>query len=442
MEPETNESFMSLIHPQPALHAVPWEQRLASVVDMMREMSTTRDPQAMVRNYVARIQEIQPEVERRISLSRRDLEWPWVRVTRFSEWQQDINPWKEPHKLPLLKGGLFADLIYGNEPRIIDQLELAPGDPAEKYLAGQRSLQAIPQLDQGVALNMAIQTRSVPDGFDPEQLPETVWMANLFGRATHNLVLADQIRQAYEEVDRELKAVASIQRSLLPSTLPEIAHLKLAANYQTARRAGGDYYDFFPLPDGRWGILIADVSGHGTPAAVMMAVMHSIAHNYPGPPNPPSQMLAYLNDKLVEHYVGDNGTFVTAFYGIFDPVSRQLAYSSAGHNPPRVRGCGRSLVTPLNRAQRLPLGVAPGMEYVDSIQQLIPGDQLILYTDGIVEAANSQGELFGTDRLDCLLGSCTDEPADVVAAVLRELEAHTEGQPAADDRTLVVARVL
>ena len=433
---------MSLFHLQPTLNVVPWEQRLASIMDMMREMSTTRDPEAMVRNYAARIQDTHPEVDRRLSLSRRGLEWPWVRVTRFSEWQQEINPWKQPEKLPLLKGGILAELIYGNEPRIIDHLELAHGDPATKYLAGQKSLQAIPLLDQGVALNMTIQARSVLDGFDPDRLPETVWMANLFGRATHNLVLADQIRQAYEEVDRELKAVADIQRSLLPSQLPEISHLKLAANYQTARRAGGDYYDFFPLPDGRWGILIADVSGHGTPAAVMMAVMHSIAHNYPGPPNPPSQMLAYLNEKLVQHYVGENGTFVTAFYGIFDPVTRQLSYSSAGHNPPRLRGCGRPGVTSLDRAQRLPLGVASGLQYADSMQQLAPGDQLILYTDGIVEAANLEGQLFGTDRLDALLGCCSDEPADVVAAVLRDLEAHTEGQPAADDRTLVVAKVL
>jgi len=432
---------MTLIHPQPALTAVPWEQRLESIMDMMREMSSTRDPEAMVRQYAGRIRALNPEVERRLSLSRRGLEWPWFRITRYSEWREEINPWQQPEKLPLLQGGILAELIYGDQPRIIDELELAPGDPAAKYLAGQLSLQAIPLLDEGVALNMTIQARSVTNGFDPDRLPETVWMANLFGRATHNLVLADQIHQAYEEVDRELKAVADIQRSLLPSELPEIPRLKLAANYQTARRAGGDYYDFFPLPDGRWGILIADVSGHGTPAAVMMAVMHSIAHNYPGPPNPPSQMLAYLNEKLVTHYVGDNGTFVTAFYGIFDPRTRELAYSSAGHNPPRVRGCGCHSVTQLDRAQRLPLGVAPGVTFADSVQQLHSGDQLIFYTDGIVEAANPEGQLFGTERLDVLLGSCTDEPADVVAAVLRDLELHTAGQPASDDRTLVVARV-
>ena len=87
-----------------------------------------------------------------------------------------------------------------------------------------------------------------------------VWMSNLFGRATHNLVLAEELKAAYEIVDRELKIVADIQRSLLPSPLPKIPTLGLAAHYQTSQWAGGDYYDFFPLPDGHWGILIADVS--------------------------------------------------------------------------------------------------------------------------------------------------------------------------------------
>src|SRR6185369_10191873 len=126
-----------------------------------------------------------------------------------------------------------------------------------------------------------------PKAFNPDQFPEFVWMGNLFGRATHNLVLSDELRSAYNTVDREMQIVADIQRSLLPETLPKIPTLDLAAYYQTSRRAGGDYYDFFPLPDGRWGILIADVSGHGTPAAVIMAITHSIAHSFPGPPSSP-----------------------------------------------------------------------------------------------------------------------------------------------------------
>src|SRR5205085_8839936 len=140
----------------------------------------------------------------------------------------------------------------------------------------------------------------------------------LFGRATHSLVLADQVKRAYDRLDRELQTVADIQRSLLPTTLPAIPTLDLATDYQTSTRAGGDYYDFFPLPDGQWGILIADVSGHGTPAAVIMAITHSIAHTSTDPKTPPSRLLAFVNDRLAAGYT-ENGNFITAFYGIYDP---------------------------------------------------------------------------------------------------------------------------
>ena len=179
-------------------------------------------------------------------------------------------------------------MIYGDEPRIIDDLQVAPDDPAYEYLAGPRSLMAIPHFDQGVATNMVVRMRNEPAAFDRAGFPEWVWISNLFGRATQNLVLAEELRQAYSVVERELKVVADIQRSLLPKTMPTIPGLGLAAHYQTSQWAGGDYYDFFPLPDGRWGILIADVSGHGTPAAVMMAILHSLAHTFPGPPDPPA----------------------------------------------------------------------------------------------------------------------------------------------------------
>jgi sigma-B regulation protein RsbU (phosphoserine phosphatase) len=288
---------------------------------------------------------------------------------------------------------------------------------------------------------MVVHLLQEPDAFDPELLPEHVWTANLFGRATNSLVNADTVRAAYEEIDRELKAVAAIQRSLLPSKLPELPSLRLAAHYETARRAGGDYYDFVPLGNGLLGILIADVSGHGTPAAVMMAVMHSIVHNYPGEPAPPNELLAFLNEKLVTHYVGENGTFVTAFYGVFDPATRMLTYSCAGHNPPRMRRCSRHEVVRLDGAQQLPLGVVADVEYVNHAEQLRPGDQIIFYTDGITEAANRAGDLFGTARLDQVLSDCSSEPAEIIESVLKQLEAHTDGIPAQDDRTLVVARV-
>ena len=259
-----------------------WKDRLDYVVALMREMSGQTDPQAMVRTYGKRIREILP-TNRNVSLSRRDLEHPEYRITRSNLWNDEINPWEQKAKLPLLRSGLLGELIYGDEPRVIDEIEISPDDPAAEYFAGQRSLIALPLYDGDKALNMVVLMREELAAFDRETFPEQVWMSNLFGRATHNLVLADQVRKSYQQLDSELEVIAGIQRSLLPAELPDIETMDLAAHYQTSRRAGGDYYDFFPLPDNKWGIFIADVSGHGTPAAVVMAITHSLAHSYPGP---------------------------------------------------------------------------------------------------------------------------------------------------------------
>ena len=214
-----------------------WQQRLAIVVDMMREVSRQTDPQAMVRAFGERVRKLRP-VDGIISLSRRDLEWPQYRITRSSAWKEEINPWKEKERLPLFAGGLLAELIYADEPRIINELHVADNEPAAEYLAGFGSLVAIPHYDRGVALNMVLIANRQPRGFDPEQFPDMVLQSNLFGRATHNLVLSDEVKQAYNEVDQELKTIADIQRSLLPATLPAIPTLDLAAHYQTSRLRG------------------------------------------------------------------------------------------------------------------------------------------------------------------------------------------------------------
>ena len=421
--------------------SLPWEQRLAEIMEMMRETSRHTDPQEMVAAYGRRVRRLL-NTEHWVALSRRDLASPKYRITRFSGWKQNHNPWTEKEQLPILEGGLLGELLYGGEPRIIDDLQLDDNDPSVPYLAGQRSLMAVPHLDRGEALNMIISTRSQPHGFDKEQFPEMVWTSMLFGRSTHNLVLAEQVRQAYELVDRELQVVGDIQRSLLPAVLPDIPTMKLAAHYQTSRCAGGDYYDFFPLPDGRWGILIADVSGHGTPAAVMMAVTHSIAHLYPNSSAPPSDMLKFVGRHLVRSYTQNVGSFVTAFYSIYDPRTRELTYSSAGHNPPRLKRCADGTISSLDRAQSFPLGVLPDVDYEDVTVQLQPGDQIVYYTDGITEATSPADEMFGVPRLDGILGQCRNEPADIVSAILGAVEEFTLGLAATDDRTVVAAKVL
>lgn len=417
-----------------------WRQRLDLIVEMMKEMSQQTDPQEMSRAYGKRMQKLRP-TDRMVSLSRRGLQYPWYRVTRCTLWTENINPWKEPHRLPLLKGGLFAELIYGDEPRLFDNVQLPDDDPAAEYVAGMSSMAAIPMYDQGVALNMILLMRREESAFIHEQFPEIVWMSNLFGRATHTLVLAEQVKTAYEAVDDEMKVVADIQRSLLPKKMPDIPTMTLAAYYQTSHRAGGDYYDFFPLPDGKWGLLIADVSGHGTPAAVLMAVTHSLAHSYDGPPLPPGRMLEHVNRHLTARYTVHSDTFVTAFYGIYDPAQRTLTYASAGHNPPRLKRCADGTLDSLNGAADLPLGIAPELTYREQTYRFVPGDQLVLYTDGITEAHNERGEMFGLARLDKALMDCAHDASDLLESVLEELKDFTGSQAIHDDRTLLVAKI-
>ncbi|MFO0930196.1 MAG: PP2C family protein-serine/threonine phosphatase [Gemmataceae bacterium] len=418
-----------------------WRQQLAFVVATMREMSTHTDPQEMRLAYTQRMRTLLP-VDGSLSLSRRDLPFPAYRITRSTRWQEDINPWKQKERLPLLRGGVLAEWIYGEKPLLLSDFQVPADDPAFEYLDGFRSVAVIPMYDRGTSVNMVVLLRHEADAFRPDGFPQLVWVSNLYGRATHNLVLSEQLKEALEEVEHELKVVADIQKSLLPMHMPHIPNLGLAAYYQASRHAGGDYYDFFPLPDGRWGLLIADVSGHGTPAAVLMAVSHSLAHTFPGPHDRPGALLEYLNHKLYHLHTSHNDTFVTAFHGIYDPHTRRLDYASAGHNPPLLKRCADGSMLALDEARRLPLGISADTEYPDATVQLMPCDQVVLYTDGITEAYDPAGRMFGTVRLDRVLENCAIAASDLLRAVLDALDEFTADQPPHDDRTLLVLKVM
>ncbi len=417
-------------------------ERLDFVVELLRDLSLHDDPQAMVRSYGERLRELN-KVDGYLALSRRDLEHPYFRITRSSAWSEEINPWKQKDRLPLLQGGFLGELIYSEEPRLIEDLAgLVPeDDPAYEYLNGFRSMMAIPHFDRGRGLNMTISLKREPRGFDFGKFPEWVWMSGLFGRATQSLVLSDELKRAYDQVEREVKVIADIQRSLLPQSLPTIPGVEMAAYYRTSRWAGGDYYDLFPLPEGRLGILIADVSGHGTPAAVLMAITHSLAHSLPGPPDPPGALLDHVNRRLSQAYTTTNEVFVTAFYAVLDPARRTLTYASAGHNPPRLRRYRPDSVLALDEVGGPPLGLFEDLAYDQTTISLEPCDVLALYTDGVTEAMDQRGEQFGVGRLDDILGDCALGASGMVDAVVAAVDRHTGGQAPADDRTLLVIQI-
>jgi sigma-B regulation protein RsbU (phosphoserine phosphatase) len=404
----------------------------------MKELSRYSDPQEMYQVFSRRMAQLFP-VARQLSLSRRGLQAPNFRVTRFSQWKEAVNPWKDAERLPVHSGGLLADLLYGDQARLIDDLSVPADDPAAEYLAGQRSLLAIPHFDGGSAPNMVVLTREEPGAFPRERIPDLVLLSNLFGRVNQTLVLSGALRDAYKAVEYELQTIADIQKSLLPDQVPDVPGLDVAVHYQMAERAGGDYYDFFKLPNGCLGVLIADASGHGAPSAVLMAVAHSIVHTRPDPPLRPGELLTHLNSHLTRRYTRHAGSFVTAFYAVFDPRNGELAYASAGHTPPRLLRSIDNSKVPLNRAQRLPLGIKADEVYPEQRVLFFKGDQVAFFTDGVIEATDATGDMFGTERIDERLNSAPSA-ADSLAEILTAWTEFTSNSTPADDRTMVVVK--
>ena len=424
----------------------PWQEELAIIDRTMKAISGVTDPEELVNVYWTGIGELLP-IEDYVSVSRRNEEPPWYLITRSSRFTEHYNPWTHRDRLPRFSGGLLGEIAYANQPVIIDDLpsRLSRDDPARFYVEGFQSLVALPQYDDGEGLNVTMMLLPAGHEIDRSVIPMLHWQSGLFGRGTQNLVLRNQLAAALAALDRELEAVGDIQRSLLPQNLPAIAGFELAAHYVTSAQAGGDYYDFFPLAGGAWGLFIADVAGHGTPAAVLMAITHALAHAQPGTHTPPAELLQYLNDQLVRCYTR-GGTFVTAFYAVLDPSTRRLTYATAGHNPPRLMH-GRRVLS-LDQSAALPLGILDEQRYGCASLTLERGDLLLLYTDGITEASpprrgTEPRQLFGVERLDQLLLECGGtSPEACIGRIRSNVAAFSENTPPTDDQTLIAIRCL
>ena len=418
-----------------------WKQRLDIVVGTVMELSGTSDPRRMVEIFGERVGSLILR-DRSMSLSRRGLPLPKYRITRYSEWEDAADPWTDPEKLPVLEGGLIGELIFGNQPKILEDFEIDEADPAAEYFQGIHSMMVLPQYDQGEALNMTILMSEDTHGFSAETLPEAVWTSNLLGRAVHNLRVGEELKEAYRIIDEEMKIVSNIQHSLLPQSLPEIPGMDLAVHYQTTQHAGGDYYDFFSLPDGRWGIFIADVCGHGPAAAVLMAITHAVAHDFAEHASEPGRFLDHINRTLYERYTKDSKSFVTAFYGVYDPKTRCMTYARAGHDEPRIRRSANGAIETFESSGNLPLGVSPKETHDEYTKTLRPGDLILFYTDGITEAKNPQGELFGTDRIDTVLGTTPGDAKSLKRDLLDAVARFADGTSIDDDQTFLVAHLL
>lgn len=250
---------------------------------------------------------------------------------------------------------------------------------------------------------------------------------------------SDEERRHLED---DLELSQKIQRALLPQSTPNIPGLELAVFSRPAQIVGGDYFDFFHFADGSHGLAIADVAGHGMSASLLMASVQTALLTLAPTTNSPADVLNRLN-RFFLHNVHLT-TFVTLFLARFDPARRTLTYSNAGHNPPLLYrsqangGEPSAWLMPTTAAIGLIEEFEPGLETV----MLAQGDLLLLYTDGVTEAINPAEEEFGQERLAALVRQAAGSPARVVVQALRQgLQEFIQGQPLADDTTIVVAKL-
>jgi serine phosphatase RsbU (regulator of sigma subunit) len=240
-----------------------------------------------------------------------------------------------------------------------------------------------------------------------------------------------------ERIEQELRVARSIQQASLPKEVPTLEGWQINPYYQPAREVGGDFYDFHLLSEGRLGVVVGDATGKGVPAALVMATtcgMLQLAARA-SESSSPSEVLVQVNEALLARI--PQNMFVTCFYAILDPNSATLSYANAGHDLPYVRRGGDAEEL---RARGMPLGLMPEMEYEEKEMVLEASESTLFYSDGLVEAHNPQGEMFGFPRLRALVAE-HGKQGSLEEALLEELYSFVgERWEQEDDITLLTLR--
>jgi serine phosphatase RsbU (regulator of sigma subunit)/ketosteroid isomerase-like protein len=246
--------------------------------------------------------------------------------------------------------------------------------------------------------------------------------------------LEQEIRER-ERVEQDLRVARSIQQASLPKEVPELAGWQIAPYYQPAREVGGDFYDFHLLPEGRLGLVVGDATGKGVPAALVMSTTCGMLRLAAQGSSSPGQMLRGVNEVLFPNI--PSNMFVTCFYAILDPKSGHLVYANAGHDLPYLHRNGEAEEL---RARGMPLGLMPEMGYEEKETILYSGEAALLYSDGLVEAHDPKGDMFGVPRLRALVAE-HGEKRSLGDLLLEELYSFAgERWEQEDDITLLTLR--
>ncbi|MBM3133928.1 MAG: PP2C family protein-serine/threonine phosphatase [Chloroflexi bacterium] len=274
----------------------------------------------------------------------------------------------------------------------------------------------------------------------------------------------EEQRRTRERMERELEIAHEVQQSLLPKDIPEVPGMEIAATMRPAYEVGGDFYDVIPLSGGRMGMLVADVSDKGMPAALYMALARTLlrAHSLSARPQYLSDALESVqvrrlmrsgslgalaalgavrqtNEYLTEHH-SESSMFLTLFYAVYDPSSHLLTYVNAGHNPPLLYNVTSGQHDWLRPTDML-MGVMSQRPFEAQERHLDANDVLVLYTDGVTEAFNARHEMFGEERLvEAIRAHGTASAQELVQALAATVATFAGEAPQSDDITILVMR--
>ena len=280
--------------------------------------------------------------------------------------------------------------------------------------------------------NRAIVVHRIVEGKIAEE-----WGMGTIGATLRKQRLEQEIRER-ERVEQELRVARTIQQASLPKEVPELEGWQISPFYRPAREVGGDFYDFHLLSEGRLGLVVGDATGKGVPAALVMSTtcgMLQLAAQALDSSSP-SEVLARVNETLLARI--PLNMFVTCFYCILDPESASLSYANAGHDLPYLRRVGGDAEE--LRARGMPLGLMPGMSYEQKEIVLGAGEAALFYSDGLVEAHDQRGEMFGFPRLRALVAE-HGEDRSLEDFLMEELYSFVgEGWEQEDDITLLTLR--
>lgn len=351
----------------------------------------------------------------------------------------------DAHARLLAPGARKDSADYEAQNRTMHELAAADPEIAYAYTAIERDGQVWLVLDTEPPDgpdDMAVLQALNPKDNQPFDHNDEVMLAALAGQAAIALERErlNQSAQERRKLEEALKFAQSIQLGMLPHKFPDPASagIKLHAELIPAKMVGGDFYDFVWIDDDRLGLVVADVSGKGIPAALLMAKAMTMIRDYLGATRDPEKALAQANEELAED--NDAAMFVTAFAAIYDRRRRELVYSNAGHNEPYVLRAGQ--IHALGKAKSVPLGAQPGMRFDNAGARLALGDVLFLYTDGVIEAMDLDYQEYGEQRLRQFLVKHVDRPMpELTRACIDSVRTFARGAEQSDDITVLVMRV-